>query len=88
MGRNLPRYVVVWDLQWQVIECHRLDGGGDLRGQLADALAHLVSAGWRPESSAQYGFAFVARAQERRLVTITARDPYSRAAQSFSPFGK
>ncbi|MEP6885390.1 MAG: hypothetical protein ABJC66_11625 [Gammaproteobacteria bacterium] len=88
MGRNVPHYVVVWDLQWQIIECRRLDGGCDLRGQLADKLAQLVRDGWWPESGAQFGFAFVTRADERRLVTITARDPHSCAAQSFSPFGK
>lgn len=79
-------YVVVWDLQWRVIDCLRPPHGSDPRTVLADAIARLECAGWRAENGAEFGFTFVTRAAERRLVTITARDPFNSAAQSFSPF--
>jgi hypothetical protein len=96
MGRTLrnpfapsetPRYIVVWDLQWQVVDCRRLDRGTDLRAAFAEAIERLERAGWRPESAAEFGFVFVTRAGERRLAMITARDPFRNTPQSFSPFG-
>jgi hypothetical protein len=83
-----PRYVVVWDLQWQVLDSQRLEPGADLRGAMAAAIERLKSEGWEVEGSAEYGFVFVRRAGERRLLAITERDPYSTRAQSFNPFLK
>ena len=34
----------------------------------------------------EYGFVFIRLEGERRLLTLTPRDPYSTASQSFSPF--
>jgi hypothetical protein len=82
-----PHYIVVWDLQWQVIECRRLARGGSLRAALAETVERLEQGGWRAESPAQLGFTFVSRAGERRLVMITSRDPFNSTMQSFSPFG-
>jgi hypothetical protein len=39
-----------------------------------------------PSSGAEFGFTFMTRGDERRLVMITARNPFDAAAQSFSPF--
>jgi hypothetical protein len=79
-------YIVIWDLQWRVIDCLRPRPGTDLRAALTDAILRLERDGWVQQSTADFGFAFVTRSKERRLVMITARDPLDRSAQSFSPF--
>jgi hypothetical protein len=53
---------------------------------MAAAIERLEAEGWQAEGSAEYGFAFIRRAGERRLLTLTPRDPYETTAQSFSPF--
>jgi hypothetical protein len=83
---TVDHYVTVWDLQWAIVECRRLSHGVDLRGALAAALRGLEHDGWRPQGSADFGFVFILRGAERRLVTLSARDPYNASAQSFSPF--
>jgi hypothetical protein len=85
---SAQHYVVVWNLQWQVIDCRRLPIGCDLRIALAQSLEWLERDGWSPESAGQFGFAFLTRAKERRLIAVTARDPFDSADQSFSPFGR
>jgi hypothetical protein len=80
-------YIVVWDLQWRIIDVARPLRGGDLRAALAAAMLRLEQDGWVREGAEDFGFAFISRAGERRLVMITARDPHAAAAQSFSPFG-
>ncbi|MDP9089380.1 MAG: hypothetical protein M3O26_11670 [Pseudomonadota bacterium] len=84
---HAPHYVVTWDLQWQVIDCRSLGRGADLRAALSGAIERLQYCGWRPEGGLEFGFVFVTRVGERRLVTITERDPFSETLQSFSPFG-
>jgi hypothetical protein len=79
-------YIVIWDLQWRVIDCLRPRPGTDLRAALADAIVRLERDGWIQQNPADFGFAFVTRSNERRLVTITVRDPLDRSTQSFSPF--
>jgi hypothetical protein len=81
-----PRYVVVWDLQWLVLECQRLEPGADLSGAMAAAMGRLEAEGWLAEGSAEYGFVFIRRAGERRLLMLTPRDPCRTTSQSFSPF--
>jgi hypothetical protein len=81
-----PRYVVVWDLQWQVLECRRLEPEADLSGAMVSAIQQLAGDGWQAESEPNYGFVFIRRKTERRLLMLTPRNPYD-AAQSFSPFG-
>ena len=81
-----PRYIVVWDLQWQVIACERLDPTADLSGAMAATLGQLAAQGWQAEGTPEYGFVFIRREGERRLLMLTPRDPYSATAQSFSPF--
>ncbi len=79
-------YIVVWDLQWQIIDVVQPPRGQDLQAALAAAISRLERDGWACESAGEFGFAFVKRGHERRLVMLTARDPFASAAQSFSPF--
>jgi hypothetical protein len=83
---STPRYVVLWDLQWQVIDRQRLEPATDLSGAMAGSIELLEDGGWRAEATPEYGFVFVHKSCERRLLMLTPRDPYSTAAQSFSPF--
>ena len=83
---SAQHYVVTWDLQWQIIDVARPPRGADLRDALTNAVVRLEHEGWRRELDAEFGFTFVSRAGERRLVMITARDPFASTAQSFSPF--
>jgi hypothetical protein len=81
-----PRYVVLWDLHWHVLDCQRLEPGTDLSVAMAAAIERLEGAGWQAEATPEYGFVFVRRELERRLLMLTPRDPYSTTFQSFSPF--
>jgi hypothetical protein len=81
-----PRYVVLWDLHWHVLECQRLEPATDLSGAMATAIERLARNGWRAEGDTAYGFVFIRREGERRLLMLTPRDPYSATSQSFSPF--
>ena len=83
---STPRYVVVWDLQWQVLACQRLEPEADLSGAMVSAIQQLAGDGWQAESEPNYGFVFIRRKTERRLLMLTPRNPYD-AAQNFSPFG-
>jgi hypothetical protein len=83
---NSQRYVVIWDPQWRIIDCLRPSPGSDPRAAFAEAIARLERDGWAAQSGAEFGFTFLTRADERRLVTLTGRDPFNPAAQSFSPF--
>ena len=82
----MPRYMVVWDLQWNMIECQRLEAGADLSGAMAVTIERLSGEGWQAEATPEYGFVFIRREAERRLLMLTPRDPQSTGAQSFSPF--
>lgn len=81
-----PRYIVLWDLHWHVLEVQRLEPAADLSAAMAAAIARLEGAGWQAKATPEYGFVFVRREAERRLLMLTERDPGSTAAQSFSPF--
>jgi hypothetical protein len=81
-----PRWVVVWSLQWQVIECQRLEPPADLSGTMAATIERLAREGWEAEATAEYGFAFIRCHGERRLLMLTPRNPHDTTAQSFSPF--
>jgi hypothetical protein len=81
-----PRWVVLWDLHWHVIDCQRLEPAADLFGAMAATIERLSQDGWEVEATPEYGFVFIRRESERRLLMLTPRDPYSTAAQSFDPF--
>ena len=81
-----PRYVVVWDLQWRLLDCRRLEPAVDLSAAMEATIGRLEEDGWQPEATPEYGFVFIRRGTDRRLLMLTPRDPYSTASQSFSPF--
>jgi hypothetical protein len=81
-----PRYLVVWDLAWTLIDCQRLPPASDLSMAMTAAIARLTGDGWEPEGETDYGFVFVRRAGERRLLMLTPRDPNNSTLQSFDPF--
>jgi hypothetical protein len=81
-----PRYVVVWDLQWSVVECQQVESGSDLCAAMTAAIERLHGAGWDAEGNADFGFVFVHKDDYRRLLMLTSRDPYSCEWQSFSPY--
>jgi hypothetical protein len=71
-----PRYVVLWDLHWQVLECQRLEPAVDLSGAMAATVDRLASEGWQAEGETEYDFVFIRRDTEQRLLMLTPRDPY------------
>ncbi len=81
-----PSYVVLWDLQWQLLEVVRLDPGADLSAAMTAAIERLKDDGWQAEATPEYGSVFVHRDGDRRLLMLTPRDPQDTGAQSFSPF--
>jgi hypothetical protein len=83
---STPRYVVLWDLQWYVVDCQRLEPAADLSGAMEAEIARLASDGWQAEGTAAYGFVFIQRGGDRRLLMLTERDPADSSRQSFSPF--
>ena len=83
---DTPRYIVVWDLQRNVVECRRLDPGTDLHSEMATTIERLAGEGWRAEGGAEYGFVFIRNGDQRRLLALTPRDPHDLTGQSFSPF--
>jgi hypothetical protein len=83
---STPRYLVVSDLHWHVLDCLRLEPAADLSGGMAATTARLSSEGWLAEAMYEYGFAFMRREAERRHLMLTPRDRYSTASQGFLPF--
>jgi hypothetical protein len=81
-----PRYIVLWDLQWQMLACQRLEPAADLSGAMTATIEGLSAEGWQAEATPEYGFTFMRRDSERRLLMLTPRDPYSTTSQSFNPF--
>lgn len=58
----------------------------DLSGAMTAAIERLTAQGWEAEAEARFGFAFIRRAGERRLLMLTPRDPYDTRPQSFNGF--
>jgi hypothetical protein len=83
---TLPRFIAIWDLQWALIEHTRVAPGCDLSAAMSAAIQRIESEGWQAEGQPTFGFVFIARAGERRLLMLTPRDPLCSAQQSFSPF--
>ena len=81
-----PAYLVVHDMQHQVIEVQRLEPATDLRAAMVAAIKRLRDEGWLHEGSAAYGFVFVQRAGGRRLLMLTPKDTFDATAHSFDPF--
>jgi hypothetical protein len=51
-----PKYIVPFDLQWQIVECRRLEPSADLRKEMATTIARPLSEGWEAEDAPEYGF--------------------------------
>jgi hypothetical protein len=83
---STPRYIVVYGLQRQIIDSQRIEPNADLFAAMTSAIQQLAADGWEAEGDARYGFVFIRRQGERRLLTLTPRDPYDTSAQSFDPF--
>jgi hypothetical protein len=83
---NTARYVVLFDLQREVIACERLDPCTDLRSAMTTAIDRLTMEGWLPEGMPDFGFVFLNRDGIRRLLILTERDPHDTGPQAFSPF--
>jgi hypothetical protein len=81
-----PRFCVLFGLQWQVIECSKLEPGTDLKAAMTAAIGRLADDGWQTEGGEEFGFVFIRRAGERRLLILTERDPCDMRPQAFSPF--
>jgi hypothetical protein len=81
-----PRWIVVFGLQWQVIDSHRLGPAADLHGAMPAAIERCAREGWEAEAEPRFGFVFIRRAGERRLLMLTPRDPYDTRPTSFNPF--
>jgi len=73
-------------MHWQVIECQRLGPAADLSGAMAATIERPSGEGWQAEATPEYGFVFIRRETERRVLALKPRDPYDTTAQSFSPF--
>jgi hypothetical protein len=80
------RWIAVFGLQWQVIESHRLEPAADLSGAMRATIERLAGEGWQPESEPRFGFVFIHRDGDRRLLMLTPRDPDDTRPQSFNPF--
>jgi hypothetical protein len=81
-----PRFCVVFNLQWQVLESVRLEPAVDLAAAMTAAIERQTRDSWQTEGTAEFGFVFLRRDGERRLLILTERDPYDLRPQSFSPF--
>jgi hypothetical protein len=80
------RYCVVFGLQWQVVECLKVEPAADLECAMMTMMDRLTAEGWQRECSHEFGFVFFKRGGERRLLILTERNPDDQRPQSFSPF--
>jgi hypothetical protein len=40
-----PRYIIVWGLQWQLLDCARVEPGSDLRRAMDETIERLEQDG-------------------------------------------
>lgn len=85
-GAKTARYIVLFDLQWKIIECTRLESAADLAKSMTATLQRLTGEGWQAESIPRFGFVFLNRNGDRRLLALTERNPFDTGPQTFSPF--
>jgi hypothetical protein len=88
MTAKTPRFCVIFDLQWRVIESVKFEPHSNLLAAMAAAIERQAGAGWQTEGSHEFGFVFLRCDGERRLLILTERDPYDLRPQSFSPFSQ
>jgi len=82
---RITRYLVLWGLQWQVLDREYLEPGADLSGAMAAAIDRLASEGWQAEGGAECGFVFIRRGTERRLLMALSGAVHLRASPVQSP---
>jgi hypothetical protein len=70
-----PHWLTVSDPHRNLITCTVVPEGTDLRATMRDALTAQAAAGWQPENDSAYGFVFIAKGSERRLINLTPADP-------------
>lgn len=58
------------------ITCEALPAGVNLRQAMSTALAQYAQQGWQPEGDGAYGFVFIAKGTERRLLNVTPANPF------------
>jgi hypothetical protein len=68
-------WLTVSDMHGKRIACEALPAGIDLREALRAALSRCAAEGWQAEGNGAYGFVFVARGSERRLLNLTPANP-------------
>jgi hypothetical protein len=76
-----PHWLTVSDMYQNLVACEALPVGADLRRALTATLMQCEAGGWQAESGGAYGFTFIARGLERRLVNLTPADPAARTGQ-------
>ena len=79
-----PHWLIVADLERNMISCDALPAGTNLRRAMRSALDRLATEGWQAESDGAYGFTFIAHGQERRLVNLTPADPTSNRGAGYA----
>ena len=81
-----PRWLVERDLQHNLIRSQPLPPGADLRAALQGAIRCAEAEGWAAECDGSWGFAFVHRAADRRMLAVLAVDPHAEpVAGAYSP---
>jgi hypothetical protein len=70
-----PRWLVVWDMQFRLLDSTELAPCTDLAAVMAQTAQRWQQEGWTVESDARYGSFFCHRAGMRRLIAISAADP-------------
>jgi hypothetical protein len=70
-----PHWLLVSDVYRNVISCEALPLGSDLHAVMREILSDCAADGWQAENDGAYGFVFIARGSERRLVKLTPADP-------------
>lgn len=73
-----PRWLIVWDMQFNLLDSTELPPLADLRAVMAQAARDWQSQGWTVESDARFGSFFCHRGGIRRLIAISGADPSQR----------
>jgi hypothetical protein len=55
------RCLVIFDLQWKIIDCQRLAASAGLRSAMTATIERLIKEGWQPEGTTDFGFVFINR---------------------------
>ena len=86
LNDRTPRYMVLWTMHWEIIDCRTLAPGGNYLQAMLEGIEAAMREGWEAEGTPEFGFVFLRRGRIRRLLTLTPRDPRGSARQSFNPF--